>query len=151
MFRLLVLTYPLLSCVKGILMANKPGICARKQISVHDVVHPYRFTRDMLAGMTVLRQLDDKFIVGVLSQESRFHWKSDAEKANVECVKEHLEWLSQIHLFALSLCISPYTVNRTRNYLSSVGFSRDVPLKYLIWVILAHFILCFRRKRNKEM
>ena len=62
-----------LVCIKGILKANKPGNCARNQISVHNVVHPYRFTRDMLAGMRVLQQLDDKFIVGVLSQEGRIH------------------------------------------------------------------------------
>ena len=60
-------------CIKGILKVNKPGNCARNQISVHNVVHPYRFTRDMLEGMRVLQQLDDKFIVGVLSQEGRIH------------------------------------------------------------------------------
>jgi len=41
----------------------------KTQISVHNVVHPYCFTRDMLTGMRVLRQLDDKFIVGVVLQE----------------------------------------------------------------------------------
>ena len=25
-----------------------------------------------------------------------------------------------------------------------------VPFKYLFWVILEHFKLCFKRKRNKE-
>ena len=30
------------------------------------------------------------------------------------------------------------------------GLSKDVPFKYLFWVILAHFKLCFKRKRNKE-
>ena len=25
------------------------------------------------------------------------------------------------------------------------------PFKYLFWVILEHFKLCFKRKRNKEM
>ena len=54
-------------------MANKPGGCVKSQISVHNVVHPYRFTRDMLAGMKVLRQLDDKFIVGVLSLGGKIH------------------------------------------------------------------------------
>ena len=52
-------------------MANKPDGCVKNQISVHNVVHPYRFTRDMLASMRVLRQLDDKFIVGVVSQEGK--------------------------------------------------------------------------------
>lgn len=41
----------------------------KTQISAHNVVHPYCFTRDMLTGMRVLRQLDDKFIVGVVLQE----------------------------------------------------------------------------------
>lgn len=41
----------------------------KTQISAHNVVHPYSFTRDMLTGMRVLRQLDDKFIVGVVLQE----------------------------------------------------------------------------------
>ena len=31
------------------------------------------------------------------------------------------------------------------------GLSKDVPLKYLFWVIFAHFNLSFKRKRNKEM
>ncbi|KAJ7365537.1 DNA mismatch repair protein [Desmophyllum pertusum] len=53
---------------KDILMVNKPA-GDKTQISVHNVVHPYCFTRDMLAGMRVLRQLDDKFIVGIVSQE----------------------------------------------------------------------------------
>ena len=52
-------------------MMNKPGSCVKGQISIHNVVHPYRFTRDMLAGMRVLRQLDDKFIVGVISSEGK--------------------------------------------------------------------------------
>ncbi|XP_068682274.1 DNA mismatch repair protein Mlh3-like [Montipora foliosa] len=56
---------------KDILMMNKPGRCVKDQISIHNVVHPYRFTRDMLAGMKVLRQLDDKFIVGVISSEGK--------------------------------------------------------------------------------
>ena len=50
-------------------MMNKPGSCVKDKISIHNMVHPYRFTRDMLAGMKVLRQLDDKFIVGVISNE----------------------------------------------------------------------------------
>ena len=41
----------------------------KTQISAHNVVHPYCFTRDMLTGMRVLQQLDDKFIVGVVLQE----------------------------------------------------------------------------------
>ncbi|KAL9953856.1 hypothetical protein ACROYT_G041329 [Oculina patagonica] len=53
---------------KDILMINKPA-GDRTRISVHNVVHPYCFTTDMLTGMRVLRQLDDKFIVGVVSQE----------------------------------------------------------------------------------
>ena len=36
---------------------------------MHNVVHPYRFTKEMLASMRVLRQLDEKFIVGVVSYE----------------------------------------------------------------------------------
>ena len=52
-------------------MVNKAGGCVKNQISVHNAVHPYHFTKDMLAGMKVLRQLDDKFIVGVLSQEGK--------------------------------------------------------------------------------
>ena len=52
-------------------MANKLDGCVKNQISVHNVVHPYRFSRDMLASMKVLRQLDDKFIVGVVSQEGK--------------------------------------------------------------------------------
>ena len=97
-------------------MANKPGICTRNQISVHNVVHPYRFTRDMLAGMRVLQQLDDKFIVGVLSQEGRIHLKFVTERANNASsiittntginVKKYLEWLPLIQLFSLGLCIS---------------------------------------------
>ena len=113
-------------CVKGILMANKPGICTRNQISVHNVVHPYRFTRDMLAGMRVLQQLDDKFIVGVLLQEGRIHLKFDAERANNASsiiiitntginVKKYLEWLSLIQLFSLGLCISIDAVKGTRD------------------------------------
>ena len=112
-------------CVKGILMANKPGTCTRNQISVHNVVHPYRFTRDMLAGMRVLQQLDDKFIVGVLSQEGRIHLKFDAERANNASsviitntginVKKYLEWLSLIQLFSLGLCISIDAVKGTRD------------------------------------
>ena len=49
-------------------MINKPS-GDKSQISVHNVVHPYCFTKDMLTGMRILRQLDDKFIVGVFSQE----------------------------------------------------------------------------------
>lgn len=41
----------------------------KTQVLVHNVVHPYCFTRDMLTSMRVLRQLDEKFIVGVVSQE----------------------------------------------------------------------------------
>ena len=52
-------------------MVNKPGRCVRDQISVHNVVHPYRFTRDTLADMRVLRQIDDKFIVGIVPQEGK--------------------------------------------------------------------------------
>ena len=48
-------------------MINKPS-GDKSHISVHNVVHPYCFTKDMLTGMRVLRQLDDKFIVGVFSQ-----------------------------------------------------------------------------------
>ena len=33
----------------------------------------------------------------------------------------------------------------------AVSLSKDVPFKYLFWVILVHFKLCFKRKRNKEM
>ena len=113
-------------CVKGILTANKPGICTRNQISVHNVVHPYRLTRDMLAGMRVLQQLDDKFIVGVLLQEGRIHLKFDAERANNASsiiiitntginVKKYLEWLSLIQLFSLGLCISIDAVKGTRD------------------------------------
>ena len=58
---------------QDILTANEPGGCVKNQISVHNVVHPYRFTRDMLTDMRVLRQLDDKFIVGVVSQEGEIH------------------------------------------------------------------------------
>ena len=53
-------------------MVNKQ-IGDKSQILVHNVVHPYRFTRDMLAGMRVLQQLDEKFIVGVVSQEGEIH------------------------------------------------------------------------------
>jgi len=49
-------------------MINKAA-SDKTQISAHNVVHPYSFTRDMLTGMRVLRQLDDKFIVGVVLQE----------------------------------------------------------------------------------
>lgn len=49
-------------------MINKAA-SDKTQVSVHNVVHPYCFTRDMLRGMRVLRQLDEKFIVGVVSQE----------------------------------------------------------------------------------
>jgi len=49
-------------------MINNAG-SDKTQISAHNVVHPYCFTRDMLTGMRVLRQLDDKFIVGVVLQE----------------------------------------------------------------------------------
>ena len=59
--------------LQDVLMASKAGGCVKNQISVHNAVHPYRFTKDMLAGMKVLRQLDDKFIVGVLSQEGKIH------------------------------------------------------------------------------
>ena len=52
-------------------MVNKPGRCVGDLISVHNVVHPYRFTRDMLADMRVLRQIDDKFIVGIVPQEGK--------------------------------------------------------------------------------
>ena len=33
----------------------------------------------------------------------------------------------------------------------SLSKESDVPFKYLFWVILVHFKLCFKRKRNKEM
>ena len=49
-------------------MVNKPGL-DKSQISVHNVAHPYRFTKEMLTSMRVLRQLDEKFIVGVVSHE----------------------------------------------------------------------------------
>ena len=45
----------------------------KTQLLVHNVVHPYCFTRDMLTGMRVLRQLDEKFIVGVVLQEGKIH------------------------------------------------------------------------------
>ena len=70
----------------------------------------------MLAGMRVLQQLDDKFIVGVLSQEGRIHLKFVTERANNASsiittntginVKKYLEWLPLIQLFSLGLCIS---------------------------------------------
>ncbi|CAH3140642.1 unnamed protein product [Pocillopora meandrina] len=53
---------------KDILTVNKPGL-DKSQISVHNVAHPYRFTKEMLTSMRVLRQLDEKFIVGVVSHE----------------------------------------------------------------------------------
>ena len=37
-----------------------------KQVAVHNVIHPYHFSRDMLMNMVVVNQLDDKFIVGVV-------------------------------------------------------------------------------------
>ena len=49
-------------------MINKAA-SDKTQLLVHNVVHPYCFTRDMLTGMQVLRQLDEKFIVGVVLQE----------------------------------------------------------------------------------
>ena len=49
-------------------MITKAG-SDKSQVLVHNVVHPYCFTRNMLSGMRVLRQLDEKFIVGVVSQE----------------------------------------------------------------------------------
>ncbi|XP_067031022.1 DNA mismatch repair protein Mlh3-like isoform X2 [Acropora muricata] len=52
---------------KDILMVNKPGNCVRNQIPIHNMVQPHRFTRDMLESMRVLQQLDEKFIVGVVS------------------------------------------------------------------------------------
>ena len=48
-------------------MVNKPGNCVRNQIPIHNMVQPHRFTRDMLESMRVLQQLDEKFIVGVVS------------------------------------------------------------------------------------
>ena len=48
----------------------------KTQVSVHNVVHPYCFTGDMLTGMQVLRQLDEKFIVGVVSQQGEIDSKS---------------------------------------------------------------------------
>ncbi|PFX17093.1 DNA mismatch repair protein Mlh3 [Stylophora pistillata] len=53
---------------KDILAVSKSGL-DKSHISVHNVVHPYRFTKEMLASMRVLRQLDEKFIVGVVSYE----------------------------------------------------------------------------------
>ena len=44
-------------------------VTKKTQVLVHNVVHPYCFTRDMLTAMQVLRQLDEKFVVGVVSQE----------------------------------------------------------------------------------
>ena len=52
-------------------MVNKPGRFVRDHILVRNVVHPYRFTRDTLADMRVLRQIDDKFIVGIVPQEGK--------------------------------------------------------------------------------
>lgn len=52
---------------KDILMVNKPGNCVRNQIPIHNMVQPHRFTRNMLESMRVLQQLDEKFIVGVVS------------------------------------------------------------------------------------
>jgi len=53
---------------KDILMINKAA-SDKTQVLIHNVVHPYCFTRDMLTSMRVLRQLDEKFIVGIVSQE----------------------------------------------------------------------------------
>ena len=53
-------------------MINKAA-SDKTQVSVHSVVHPYCFTRDMLTGMRVLQQLDEKFIVGVVSQEGEIN------------------------------------------------------------------------------
>ena len=53
---------------KDIMKINKAA-SDKTQVLVHNVVHPYCFTRDMLTSMRVLRQLDEKFIVGVVSQE----------------------------------------------------------------------------------
>ncbi|XP_015767877.1 PREDICTED: DNA mismatch repair protein Mlh3-like [Acropora digitifera] len=62
---------------KDILMVNKPGNCVRNQIPIHNMVQPHRFTRDMLESMRVLQQLDEKFIVGVVSCRGEIlmiHW-----------------------------------------------------------------------------
>ena len=58
-------------------MVNKPGNCVRNQIPIHNMVQPHRFTRDMLESMRVLQQLDEKFIVGVVSYRGEIliiHW-----------------------------------------------------------------------------
>ena len=91
-------------------MANQPGGCIKNQITVHNVVHPYRFTKDMLAGMRVLRQLDDKFIVGILSQEGKRHGMCDntsepaSHREGAVLVTCYMLWFKFFFGFFVSLC-----------------------------------------------
>ena len=54
---------------KGIISLQNTS-ADRNQVRVHSAIHPYRFTKDMFDNMVVINQLDQKFIVCVLTREA---------------------------------------------------------------------------------
>ncbi|XP_053553001.1 DNA mismatch repair protein Mlh3 [Bombina bombina] len=145
-------------------------------VKIHNILHPYRFTKDMIQTMKVLQQVDNKFIACLMKTEMDDGTESEGnllvlvdqhaahERIRLEQLiadsYEHAPGTSGVKRLKTSIVNPPLELDLTENQwrllrayaggLRNIGLSLSFPDSHNTRVLVGEVPLCFVEKEANE-